>query len=232
MIPPLTDAALGGAPTPPPAVMGEASPRFADFLGAARAAATASDDPPDTQAHLFNQDGFFGQAQPWSVTSAMQPVAALQPSPLAVEDGETPIAVDAMPSVPDHDSERMAGGNGLRPLPDPVVAGPAHGVQSDMRLPVRTVPPPPRRVEEALPGRTPRVPTPIRRPVSPPNAMVAVALHGTARGMEVAAQVAGLDERDRAALADEIAALLSAHGYAPARISVCAAVGADHREPR
>ncbi|MDZ7282797.1 hypothetical protein N4G62_12240 [Sphingomonas sanguinis] len=235
MIPPLTDAALGGTAPPPPVVMGEASPRFADFLGAIRAAATASDDTPDTQARLFNQDGFFGQAQPWAVANPVQPVAMPQPSPLAIADGEIPIAVEATPSIPDHGPERTAGRNALRPLPDPVVAESAHVVKSDTRTLVRTAPlppPPPRPVEEALPGTTPRGPAPVRRPVPPPNAMVAVALHGTARGMEVAAQVAGLDERDRAALAEEVAALLSAHGYAPARISIIAAVGADHREPR
>ncbi|QXT34453.1 hypothetical protein KV697_11525 [Sphingomonas sanguinis] len=238
MIPPLTDAALGGAPIPPPVVAGEASPRFADFLGAARAAATASDNPPDTpdtQARLFNQDGFFGQAQPWAMANPVQPVAALQPSPIAVEDGETTIAVEATPSVPDHGPERTAGRNGLVPLPDPVVAGSSHVVRSDTRSPARAVqlpPTPPRPVEQAPPGRAPSAPAPVQRPAPPPNAMVAVALHGTARGMEVAAQVAGLDDRDRAALADEVAALLCAHGYAPARIAVIAATHAAHRDPR
>ncbi|WP_322966397.1 hypothetical protein [Sphingomonas fuzhouensis] len=64
------------------------------------------------------------------------------------------------------------------------------------------------------------------------NAMAAVALHATAQGMEVAARVAGLDERDRTVLAEEMAAFLSAHGYAPAHISVNAAARLAHQEPR
>lgn len=63
-----------------------------------------------------------------------------------------------------------------------------------------------------------------QRPL-PTGSFVAVAVQAVAHGIEVVAQVAGLDERDRAALADEVAALLAAHGYAPAHITIAAMSG-------
>lgn len=61
-----------------------------------------------------------------------------------------------------------------------------------------------------------------------PASFVALAVQAVGQGVEVAAVVAGLDERDRAALSDEIAALLSAHGLTPARILIAA----PHRAPQ
>ena len=49
---------------------------------------------------------------------------------------------------------------------------------------------------------------------------VAVAIHAIERGMQVVARLDAAAESERAALADEIAALLASHGYAPARIIV------------
>ncbi|PXA89373.1 hypothetical protein DMC47_28695 [Nostoc sp. 3335mG] len=66
---------------------------------------------------------------------------------------------------------------------------------------------------------------PVRQRPMPIGSFAAVALHVSAQGIEVAARVAALDERERAELADAVAALLAAHGHAPARITITAAYG-------
>lgn len=181
----------------------------------------------DHHARLFNQDGFFGRADMGTAVAA--PIAA------AVAPVGSPVRDEAVPAVrcPASAQEAVTVApllSSSAPLP-PVPAGPAIRA-----IPVRTEMAPqtsaPRVVKDA-PIRShegsvarrdaPSVARAFDRRVRPPTASVAVAVHMLGRGVEIAAQVAGLDPSERVRLADEIAALLSAHGFAPARIAIIAA---------
>ncbi len=225
MIPPLTDLPTGfaGGESLVAGVPMAAAPtlRFADLLVVEPLPAAKV----ETQAERFNQDGFFGTfvATPAAAVVAVVPVASVEtvadvPRALVVEGPATPVAV--MPVTLQNVATAVA-------LPvRPTFAKPT-GAQPIALMPMATSAAPPR----PRPARSAVVATvlprpPIRQRPVPSGPFVAVAVHAVAHGIEVVAQVAGLDERDRAALADEVAALLAAHGYAPAHITITALSGA------
>ncbi|WP_156347150.1 hypothetical protein [Sphingomonas sp. Leaf33] len=193
---------------------------------------------PTTQARIFNQDGFFGRPEadapslrpsspavseaamintgaatiPIPISIGAGPVGGVFPpaatgqsfSAASVVIASAPKSSEAMATVPNPRGAAPPGE--VRPISIRTTTGEPYGKSS---------------VERLL----------LHRP-TPPAASVTVAVHAAARSMEVVAQVAGLDERERATLADEIAALLSAHGYPPAHISVIAAARAARQEHR
>lgn len=172
------------------------------------------------QARIFNQDGFFGSATAGPVGivtgpgittpiqgSLTEPAATaidrVSPPASFVSPARTSVRTDAAPAAP--------------------VALP--GAQASTPVPQRSVGDVPR--PRLRPDRPAPVVAPIRRerplPTAPAmTAPVAVALHATQHGLEIVARLAATDPGDRRQLADEIAALLSAHGYPPGRIVVLA----------
>ncbi|KQN71171.1 hypothetical protein ASE90_16095 [Sphingomonas sp. Leaf67] len=225
MIPPLTDLPTGfaGSESLVAGVPMAAGPtlRFADLLAVEPLPAAKV----EAQAERFNQDGFFGTsvAVPAASVAAVLPEASVEPvadvpRALVVEGPATPVAV--MPVTLQNVAMAVA-------LPvRPTFAKPT-GAQPIAPMPIATsvAPPRPRPARSAVVATVlPR--PPIRQRPVPSGSFVAVAVHAVAHGIEVVAQVAGLDERDRAALADEVAALLAAHGYAPAHITITALSGA------
>ncbi len=225
MIPPLTDLPTGFAGGEPlvAGVPMAATPtlRFADLLVVEPLPAAKI----ETQAERFNQDGFFGTsvAMPAATVAAVVPVASVEtvadvPRALVVEGPATPVA--AMPVTVPTSTMTVA-------LPVlPTFAKPA-GPQPIAPMPMATsvAPPRPQPARSAVVTTVPPRP-PVRQRPMPTGSFVAVAVQAVAHGIEVVAQVAGLDERDRAALADDVAALLAAHGYAPAHITITALSGA------
>lgn len=193
--------------------------RFADLLAVEPVSATKV----EVQAERFNQDGFFGQsvAMPVAAVAAVLPVASVEPATevSVVSSVEGPAASVATPVVATR-------------TPAPVVA-PVLPAVTKSTAPQFIAPLPATAAvtaSRALSSRaTPTAPVqprpPVRQRPLPTGSFVAVAVQAVAHGIEVVAQVAGLDERDRAALADEVAALLAAHGYAPAHITIAGMSG-------
>ncbi len=224
MIPPLTDLPTGfrGAQPMVAGVPVETTPtlRFADLLGVEPLPAAKI----ETQAERFNQDGFFGTsvAMPAATVAAVVPVASAEPiaavpRPLAVEGLAIPVAAPpvAVPTAPMAvvlpvlpTFAKPAGPQPIEPMPAAV------SVASPRPQPARSA---------VVTTAQPR--PPVRQRPMPTGSFVAVAVQAVAHGIEVVAQVAGLDEHDRAALADDVAALLTAHGYAPAHITITAMSG-------
>lgn len=211
--------------------------RFADLVAArpdidAPIAPADPHTPPAAGAEIFNQEGFFGD-----------PVDA--PAGVEVSQGVTRVV---RPPVVEARAADLAG--------EPVVrfAGQvrtSHEAPATLRAPVPTMPsrgannaaPVLRRTPHALIGefrgeqvrsrtRPSPHPAPPPRRLPAPSAGIAVAVHALAQGVEIAARVEQLDPEERARLADEIAALLSSHGYVPARITVTAVSPSAHQELR
>jgi len=185
---------------------------------------------PDAGARVFNQDGFFGDAV------AAEPTAAVRLEPAG--DGAA-----GAPCPTDH-SEPTA-----EPVqvPRPGAVSVARRGRGEHRPAISGRNP----VGEAMPAPRPGQPTaaqrvqgerfrprPAPRTAPPPRQMplpsmaAAVAVHALAHGLDVVARVADLDPVERARLADEIAALLSAHGYPPGTVRVAAVPSSSLREPR
>lgn len=223
MIPPLTDLPTGlrgeapmvaGVP-----VVAAPTLRFADLLGMDPVSATKV----EAQAERFNQDGFFGT----SVGTPVAAVAVVLPVARMEAVAEAPVA-----SFVDGPAASVAVPVAVAKTARPVVA------QMQPALAKPTMPQPTAPTPVMVPATSPRPrssrPTdaapvqprpPLRQRPVPTGSFVAVAVQAVAHGIEVVAQVAGLDERDRAALADDVAALLAAHGYAPAHITITAMSG-------
>lgn len=239
MIPPLPDRkATADVP-----VHSAASPengssgavRFADLVARDRAEAilpTLMDareaDALDASARVFNEDGFFGHSVAAAFTQATSPsnedAAGVEPS--ASELTTTTGAID---------------GTGMGPMEiisDPLVVrgernGRAasqkmHGDPGGARATSRETDPSyrtSRRIENEAPrARQAARPAPVpRRWQAAAGISVAVAIQAVARGLEVSARATGLDAAERERLADEIAALLSSHGYTLSRVSVITA---------
>lgn len=225
MIAPLTDLPTGlRGETPMVAgvpVVAAPTLRFADLL----VADPASPAKVEVQAERFNQDGFFGTSVAMPVAAAgvavVQPVAPVEPagevSVAAPVEGTAAsvaasarIAKAAAPIVPS-----MTPGFAKPAVPQPIAPTSTTAPMTAPRAPSS-------RSSPAAPVQ-PR--PPMRQRPLPTGSFVAVAVQAVAHGIEVVAQVAGLDERDRAALADEVAALLAAHGYAPAHITIAGMSG-------
>ncbi len=225
MIPPLTDLPTGSSGDAPMVagvpVVAAPTLRFADLL----VADLASPAKVEVQAERFNQDGFFGTSVTMpaaaAAAAAVFPVASVEPvaEAPAVTSVEGPAASVATPVV---DTKTAA------PVAAPMPPAFAKSTAPQFVAPVSVT------VTVTLPRmRTPRStaaapvqPKPLIRPRPLlTGSFVAVAVQALAHGVEVVAQVAGLDERDRAALADEVAALLAAHGYTPAHIIITATSG-------
>ncbi|MBD8679352.1 hypothetical protein [Sphingomonas sp. CFBP 13720] len=209
--------------------------RFADLLTASSSASALS--PRDeVRAERFNQDGFFGSA----VAGAVPVVSAIPPA--AVEPVEGPIEVVAsqiavsgagagttgtvvagrivQATMPERPTAGRSAPVSLMLRAPGIIAG-ATPRPADLRAPVRAA-------ASALAPKSPAV----RQPPLPAGAFVAVAVHAAARGIEVAAQVDGLSEQERSVLADEVAGMLSAHGYPPAYVTIIAAPRGLQRERR
>lgn len=177
----------------------------------------ASGHAAGERARVFNQDGFFGTAV--IVAEATEP--SVQASPAALPPASVPMVGNtfgeaALPVLAERTTvttkapiiETVAS-------PPPVPPRNGQAVLAGSIQPVVLTRP----FAKAIPARV-AVPTPPRRPiVPPPTAFVAVAVQAVAHGIDV---VARIDRHDPAAgrLSDEIAALLSRHGYAPGRIAV------------
>lgn len=170
-----------------------------------------------TQAQVFNHDGFFGTAivvesapvASFAARSAEpeQPAAALAHAPVTADIPYSPVRPATMAAKPSSNTP-SATATSLRVGAShtrPVAPAPPSVIARPIRPAVR-------------PGTVCAVP--VRRPVLPtPAAFVAIAVQAVANGLDI---VARIDRHDPATahLADEIAALLSRHGYAPARIAV------------
>jgi hypothetical protein len=225
MIPPLTDLPTGSSGEAPMAagvpVVAVPTLRFADLL----VVDPASPAKVEVQAERFNQDGFFGTSVAMSLAAAgvavVQPVAPEEPA------GEVPVAARVEgPAVFLAASAPIA--KAAAPVVPPMSPGFAKPAVSQPIAPTQATAPmtapraPSTRSDPAAPVQ-PR--PPMRQRPLPTGSFVAVAVQAVAHGIEVVAHVASLDERDRAALADKVAALLAAHGYAPAHIIITAMSG-------
>lgn len=224
MIPPLTDLPTGfrgeelmvaGVP-----VGAAPTPRFADLLAVEPVSATKV----EVQAERFNQDGFFGT----SVAMPVAAVAVVLPSAAPEPVVESPVAASAAgPATPA--VTPVATTKATAPVVAPLSSVFAKATAPQFVAPVPTTTAPVAASRPPSSRSTPAAPVqprpPVRRRPLPNGSFVAVAVQAVAHGIEVVAQVAGLDEHDRAALADEVAALLAAHGYAPAHITISAMSG-------
>jgi len=223
MIPPLTDLPTGFRGEAPMVagvpIVAAPTLRFADLLVAEPVSATKV----DVQAERFNQDGFFGTAvgMPAAAVAAVIPVAPVEPG------AEDPVAsVVARPATPV--AAPVAVTKAAAPVVTPTPSAFAKPTASQFVPPVMATTPiaAPRPPSSRLTPVAPVQPRPpVRQRALPTGSFVAVAVQAVAQGIEVVAQVPGLDERDRAALADDVAALLAAHGYAPAHITITAMSG-------
>ncbi|WP_156349077.1 MULTISPECIES: hypothetical protein [unclassified Sphingomonas] len=179
----------------------------------------ASNHVTDARARVFNQDGFFGTGvivaeatePPVQASSVALPQAAV---PLVGETSEG----DVMPPLAERTTVAARSSfAGTMASPPPVPTRNGQAASGGSILPVVLA----RTFAKNTPARV-AVLTPPRRPiVPPPTAFVAVAVRAVAHGIDV---VARIDRHDPAAgrLSDEIAALLSRHGYASGRIVVLA----------
>lgn len=223
MIPPLTDLPTGlrgeepmvaGVP-----IVAAPTLRFADLLGVEPVSATKV----EVQAERFNQDGFFGTSvgMPAATVAAVLPTISTEP----VVEAPVASAVDA-PAASAATSVAIAKPAAAVPaLMPPALAKPT-APQLVAPMPVTTFAAAPRPQSSRSVVVAPVQPRPpVRQRPLPTGSFVAVAVQAVAHGIEVVAQIAGLDEHDRAALADDVAALLAAHGYAPAHITITAMSG-------
>lgn len=223
MIPPLNDLPTGfrgeeptmaGVPVGPAPTL-----RFADLLAVESASATKV----EVQAERFNQDGFFGTSvtMPAAAAAAVFPVASVEPvaEGPAVTSVEGPAVSVATPVVDPKTAAPVAA-----PMPPAFAKSTAPQFVAPVPATVTVTVP-----HTQTPRSTAAAPVqpkpPVRPRPLPTGSFVAVAVQSVAHGVEVVAQIAGLDERDRATLADEVAALLAAHGYTPAHITITATSG-------
>lgn len=224
MIAPLTDLPTGSSGDAPMVagvpIVAAPTLRFADLL----VADPASPAKVEVQAERFNQDGFFGTSVAMPVAAGvavMQPVAPVEPA------GEVSVAAPVEGTAASvASSARIA--KAAAPVVPPMSPGFPKPAVSQLIASTPTTAPmtAPRGPSSCSTPAGPVQPRPpIRQRPLPTGSFVAVAVQAVAHGIEVVAQVAGLDERDRAALADEVAALLAAHGYTPAHIIITATSG-------
>lgn len=223
MIPPLNDLPTGfrgeepmvaGVPVGPAPTL-----RFADLLAVEPASATKV----EVQAERFNHDGFFGTSvtMPAAAAAAVFPVASVEPvaEGPAVTSVDLPAASVATPVVDTKTAAPVA-------APMPPAFAKSTAPQFVAPVPATVTATVPRTQTPRSSAAAPVQPKPsIRHRPLLTGSFVAVAVQALAHGVEVVAQVAGLDERDRATLADEVAALLAAHGYTPAHITITATSG-------
>ncbi len=223
MIPPLTDLPTGFRGEEPMVagvpVVAVPTLRFADLLAVEPASATKI----EVQAERFNQDGFFGTsvAMPAAVVATVLSGASVEPATEVpvVSSVEGPAASVATPVA---DTKTPA------PVVAPMLPAVAKSTAPQFVAPLpatATVTAPRAPSSRAITAAPAQPRPPVRQRPIPTGSFVAVVVQAVAHGVEVVAQVAGLDERDRAALADEVAALLAAHGYAPAHITITAMSG-------
>ncbi|KQM23086.1 hypothetical protein ASE73_02365 [Sphingomonas sp. Leaf24] len=223
MIPPLTDLPTGFAGGEPlvAGVPMAATPtlRFADLLAVEPLPAAKI----ETQADRFNQDGFFGTsvAMPAAAVAAVLPMTSAEP----VVEAPVASAVDA-PAASSAAPVASAKPAAVVPALMPSTLAKPTAPQPIAPMPVTAFAAAPRPQSSRSAVAAPAQPRPpVRQRPVPTGSFVAVAVQAVAHGIEVVAQVAGLDDRDRAALADDVAALLAAHGYAPAHITITATSG-------
>lgn len=209
--------------------------RFADLVAGDQAPAiipTLIDareaDASNASARVFNEDGFFGNSV----------AAAFTPTTWPSYDN----AAGVEPSVPELLRMTVAiDGTGMDPMEiisdflvlstERIGRAASHTVQGKAREAYTTYQETDftyrasRRMEREAPrAREATRPTPMtRRWQAATGISVAVAIQTVARGLEVAARVRGLDTAERERLADDIAALLSSHGYSLSRVSLITA---------
>lgn len=224
MIPPLTDLPTGFRGEEPMVagvpVVAVPTLRFADLLAVEPASALKI----EVQAERFNQDGFFGTSVAIPAAAVAVVLPPVVPQPVVEAPAASSFAGPATPVVTPVLATKVAAPV-VAPLPSVFAkaTAPQFVAPVPAAAPIAAPRPPSSRSTPAAPVR-PR--PPVRQRPMPTGSFVAVAVQAVAHGIEVVAQVAGLDERDRAALADEVAALLAVHGYAPAHITIAAMSGA------
>jgi hypothetical protein len=175
-------------------------------------------------ARVFNRDGFFASFATVDAGGGEMRVteALVQVPPLAVDIAQTPPAPleSAEPGIAPKASARPAtpAAAHRRAAVRTPLAAPRPAIQTEIPTAARLLD------EEQVQAPDPAGPTRSRRSGAS-RAAVQIALHEIENGLHVAALAQGLDEADRLRLHDEIAALLSRHGYAPRSIRVAAPAG-------